>query len=85
MQLAGSPAAANDRLAEAALCLESCASIWTRVYHPSPTTTKYAGIASGETGLSAHWHKAGAYQYATNARLRFKVGWARLATAWLAP
>ncbi len=35
MQLAGSPVAANDRLAEAALCLESCASIWTRVYHPT--------------------------------------------------
>jgi hypothetical protein len=34
MQLAGSPAVAN-KPAEAALCLESGASIWTRVYHPN--------------------------------------------------
>ena len=34
MQLAGSPAVAN-RPAEAALCLESRASIWTRIYHPN--------------------------------------------------
>jgi hypothetical protein len=34
MQLAGSPAVAN-KPAEAALCVESRASIWTRVYHPN--------------------------------------------------
>jgi hypothetical protein len=68
MHLAGSPAIAN-RPAEAALCLESRASIWTSVYHP-----KMPDLATTFCAQSRP------YRSATNASLT-EVGWARHARA----
>jgi hypothetical protein len=62
MQLACSQARPN-RLAEAALCLESRASIWTRVYHPN--TRAMIFCASNRPTPIRN-------------QCQFKVGWVRL-------
>ncbi len=44
MQLAGSPAVVN-RPAEAALCLQSCLRVWSRVYHPNMAALARTSLA----------------------------------------
>ena len=67
MQVAGSPAVAS-RPAEAALCLESRASIWTRGYHPNMPDLARASCAHSRP-------------LPIRGQCLLDVGWARLAHA----